>query len=131
MDKHLQLVKNWLYKAVHDMEMAKLAMEYKPELRDLICFHCQQSVEKALKAYLVYLDIPFRKTHSLTYLLDLLVEHENISDEMYSDLEKLESYAVEIRYPDNLYEPSEEEAKEALKIASKIVNFVINKIGTV
>jgi len=36
MDKRLQLVKNWLYKATHDMEMAKLAMEYKPELRDLI-----------------------------------------------------------------------------------------------
>ncbi|MCK4232865.1 HEPN domain-containing protein [candidate division WOR-3 bacterium] len=41
---------------------------------------------------------------------------------------KLIPYAVEVRYPDEFYEPTIEEAKEALKIARKIKNFVEKKI---
>ncbi len=31
-------------------------------------FHCRQAVEKALKAFLVWRDHPFRKTHDLVEL---------------------------------------------------------------
>lgn len=128
MDKRLELVKEWLYKASHDLEMAQLAMEYKPKLRDSICFHCQQAVEKSLKAYLVYLDMPFQKTHSLTYLLDLIDERDNISEDVYLKIEILESYAVEIRYPDGWYEPTETETQEALNIAVDMTKYIADKI---
>jgi hypothetical protein len=40
---------------------------------------------------------------------------------------KLTRYAVEIRYPDDFYFPSLEEAKEAIEICEKVKQFVINK----
>ncbi|MGV8146821.1 MAG: HEPN domain-containing protein [Alkaliphilus sp.] len=49
------------------------------------------SVEKYLKAYLIYQNIVFRKTHSLSYLLDLIDENEKVSEEMYGKAETLES----------------------------------------
>ena len=36
---------------------------------DIICFHSQQSAEKYLKAYLVFLDQDFPKTHALEDLV--------------------------------------------------------------
>ncbi len=102
MDKIKELVKEWIHKADHDLGMAKLALENKPEFTDSICFHCQQAVEKYLKAYLVWLNIRFQKKHSLSYLLDLISEHEKVSDVIYEESEKIEDYAVEIRYPDVL-----------------------------
>ncbi len=129
MDKKMLLIKEWLHKAGHDIGMAALALEKKPEYTDSICFHCQQAAEKYLKAYLVFLDIPFEKKHSLVYLLDLINEKEHISDEVYDQLEQLEGYAVEIRYPDDWFEPSLEDAKEALEIAKNIENLVRGKCG--
>jgi HEPN domain-containing protein len=129
MDKKIALIKEWLHKAEHDMGMASLALENKPEYTDSICFHCQQAAEKYLKAYLVYLDISFEKKHSLGYLLDLINEKEPVPDEVYEQLEKLEDYAVEIRYPDDWFEPTIEEAKEAYEIAKSIKSLVMDKCG--
>ncbi|MCG2760389.1 MAG: HEPN domain-containing protein [Candidatus Delongbacteria bacterium] len=42
-----------------------------PEYLDTVTFHCQQAVEKYLKAYLIYLVIDFKFTHDSVYLLDL------------------------------------------------------------
>jgi HEPN domain-containing protein len=129
MDKKMLLIKAWMHKADHDMGMAALALENKPEYTDSICFHCQQAVEKYLKAYLVFLDISFEKKHSLTYLLDLISEKEPIADEIYEQIEKLEGYAVEIRYPDDWFEPSHEDAKEAFEIARNMESLVRGKCG--
>jgi hypothetical protein len=42
----------------------------------LICFHCQQSAEKYLKALLIERGIAFPKTHRLEDLLRLLLPHD-------------------------------------------------------
>ena len=123
-----ELVREWFHKAEHDIGMAKLALERNPEYTDSICFHSQQASEKYLKAYLVYLDISFRKTHSLTYLLDLIKEKDDVPDEIYDMAEELEGYAVEVRYPDDWYEPTIEETKDVCRKAAKIEKFVKNKI---
>ena len=126
-----ELLKEWIHKAEHDLGMAELALENKPEYTDSICFHCQQAVEKYLKAYLVFLDIRFEKKHGLGYLLDLINEEDEVSEELYVKLEKLEDYAVEIRYPDDWFEPTLEETKEAYKIVKQVKEFVLNKISFV
>jgi HEPN domain-containing protein len=61
MDKKLDLVKEWMHKAKNDLGIAKLAIDNKAKYTDAICFHCQQSVEKNLKAYLIDQDIKFKK----------------------------------------------------------------------
>ena len=130
MDRKDELVKGWLHRAEHDLGIARLALEHQPEYTDVICFHCQQAVEKLLKAYLTHRDIPFKRTHSLTYLLDLLDEKEQMSDDLYSMAEELEGYAVEIRYPDDWQEPTQEEGREAYRIAIAIREVVLGKMAS-
>jgi len=48
---------------------------------------------------------------------------------MYSMAEILESYAVEMLYPDDWYEPTEKEAREAYAIAMKIREYILKRIG--
>ena len=54
MVEKIKAIKNWVRKSEHDIGMARLALESGAEYTDSICFHCQQYVEKILKAYLIY-----------------------------------------------------------------------------
>lgn len=45
------------------------------------------------------------------------------------DAEILTPYAVEMRYPDDSYIPSKEEAEEAYEIAYRIRDIVLAKMG--
>lgn len=128
MDKKKLLVKEWIKKAGHDLGMAKLALEHKEEFTDSICFHCQQYVEKILKAYLVHQDIEFAKTHSLAYLVDLMGQKEQVSEELYLLVEELESYAVGIRYPSDAFEPTKADAVKAYENAIKVQEIIHEKL---
>ena len=128
MDKRKLLLDEWIAKAEQDLGMAELAIANKPEYKDLICFHCQQSAEKYLKAYLIRLEINFKKSHSLIYLLDLLAIQENVPDSIYGTAEILEDYSVEIRYPGNGIELNQEDTHEAYQAALKIKEFIKEKI---
>lgn len=129
MDKRKLLVAEWITKAEHDLGMAELAIANKPEYKDLICFHCQQSAEKYLKAYLIRLDINFKKSHSLFYLLDLLAAGENVPESLYETADILEDYGVEVRYPGDGLELNEEDMQEAYQAALKIKDFVKDKLN--
>ncbi len=127
MKKNNELIKQWLIKAKHDLGTAKLTLENEPEFSDIICFHAQQAVEKYLKAYMIYLNLEPIKTHNLSYLLDLIKEEDKnnlVTDSFYEKIEQLEGYSVEIRYPDEYFEPSFEEAKKAFQISLEIKNII-------
>ena len=129
MSAKADLVEEWTLKADHDLGVAGLTLEHGPEFIDAICFHSQQAVEKYLKGYLTYLDVIFRKSHSLVYLLDILDDKEEVSQEVYEMAEKLEGYAVELRYPDSRHNPTLEEAREAHEIAGYFRAMVLEKIS--
>ena len=128
-EKKMSLVKEWIHKAERDLFTAHLTIDNKPEYTDIICYHCQQAVEKYLKAYLVHLDTPFERKHDLDYLIDLIVENDKEIEQFYDIVETLSGYAVEIRYHDDWSEPTMEEAKTAYKIAIRIKEYVIKRIG--
>ena len=58
------------------MGTAKITYLHIPEYLDTVTFHCQQSVEKYLKEYLIFLGIDFRFTHDLVYLIDLITQRD-------------------------------------------------------
>jgi HEPN domain-containing protein len=60
--------KAWLIKALVDLRAAEHLLVAQPPLTGLALFHAQQAVEKTLKAFLSWHDIPFRKTHDLSVL---------------------------------------------------------------
>jgi HEPN domain-containing protein len=118
-------VQEWLRKAQNDLFSARILLEHDPPVLDTASFHCQQAVEKALKAFLVWKGVPFEKVHSLTYLLDLCQEREHRFASVREGAEDLAPYAVEIRYPGAVVEISWEEAKEALTAAEMMWVFVL------
>ncbi len=73
-------IRKWIIKADNDFKIAEHELD-QPEnemVTDAICFHCQQSVEKLLKAYLASRNIDFGKTHNLEYLLELCRKQDTI-----------------------------------------------------
>ena len=114
----------WLRKGNNDLLSARILLYHDKPVTDTACFHCQQAVEKILKAYLILNSIRFEKNHNLAYLLDIC---EKISDKFSEIREKTEAltpFAVEIRYPGDILDVSLEEARELLVYAEDIVKFV-------
>ena len=112
---------DWLRYARSDLELAGII---KPDevLFEGLCFHAQQAVEKALKAVLIVKGIAPPKTHNIRMLLDLLSQ-VIVTPQEIEDSAGLTDYAVTSRYPGDFEPVSEEEYKEALRLAKMVVNW--------
>ena len=123
-----EYVKKWLIKATGDMKVAENEMKLRPEgmVTEAICFQSQQAVEKFLKAFLITKNVEFGKTHNLEFLIELCGREDEEFKEV--DVGNLSFYAVDVRYPDEFYTPSVDEAKECIKIARKAKEFVMSKL---
>lgn len=116
----------WYEKADHDLENAKLVILHNSKILDTACFHCQQSIEKYLKAYLVYQGRVIKKTHNLRFLQNSCAEYDD--DFKSLNFKDLNTYASEARYPDDFLEPSLAETTEYLQIAEDVKKLVLNKV---
>ena len=132
MKKENELIKKWFSKGYSDLKTSKIILNSQPnDLADIICFHSQQAAEKYLKGLLVFLSIEFKKTHDITYLLDLLNTKLNVPENIYDYADILADYSVIIRYPaDEDINNTEEDAREAYKLAKEIKQFVQKNITT-
>lgn len=123
-----ELVAQWIRIAERDLLTARQGLEADELITDTTCFHCQQASEKYLKAFLVKKQIEFTKTHNIMSLLNLCAKVDDSFKKELSEADVLTDYAVEIRYPDDWYEPTIEETKQAYEISLKVKNFVPKKI---
>ena len=129
MKDKVDLVKAWIKKAENDLITAENSIEIKPDPPlDIVCFHAQQCAEKYLKAYLVYHNIEFEKTHDLRQLVFSCSRVEKEFLEILEISKRLTDYAVDVRYPLLIEEPTIEEAREAIMMAKKIKKFVLRKL---
>jgi HEPN domain-containing protein len=69
-------------------------LEAKTVITDTVCFHCQQAVEKCLKAFLVKHQIEFPKTHSIMTLINLCSKADSSFKEKLLKADILTDYAV-------------------------------------
>jgi HEPN domain-containing protein len=65
---------------------------------EIIGFHAQQVVEKAIKAVLSYKSISYRRTHDLAELIDLLSDNGVTIPAELEETVDLTPFAVEFRY---------------------------------
>jgi len=73
--------------------------------------------------------IEFPKTHDIRTLVNLSIHKDNEFLILQESAEFLTPFATEFRYPDDIFEPDYQEFLDALKVASEIYNFVINKLA--
>lgn len=93
------LVREWLQKARQDLDSAIFLSDMHPLPKDIIGFHCQQAVEKCLKAFLVLHDIEPPRSHDLLYLKTKCQAMEDLPEIDDTILSRLNPYAVKHRYP--------------------------------
>ncbi len=109
-------LEEWVQKAEDDYRAATVLDP--ADLPDVVCFHCQQCVEKYLKASLVRLGMPTRKTHNLTVLNDLAAGKDARFRELEEHLDFLNPFSVLGRYPG--FSVTADDARKALDIARKL-----------
>jgi HEPN domain-containing protein len=125
----IDFIKQWLFKANEDLLVIEKLTEFEIIATSSVCFHCQQAVEKFLKAFLIANGIDIKKTHNIEFLLsecsDIDKDFTNI------DPKELSDFGVDVRYPGDMYIPDEKETLEYKNLAFEIKDFVENKIDEI
>jgi HEPN domain-containing protein len=116
-------VSRWLQKAQRDWNAARKLFDLDCEEADVVAFHCQQAVEKLLKAFLVYHAVQFEKAHDLGRLLDHCATVDDSFESIRDTVEPLTLYAVAFRHPGPA-DPTLEEARVALAVVERAWAFV-------
>ena len=107
------LTREWVEKAEADFTTANREFRArKAPNYDDVCFHCEQCVEKYLKARLQEAGIPFEKTHNLIALLTQALGVEPTWELLRPRFSELNAFAVIFRYPGE--SASRETARRAL-----------------
>ncbi|MDR1385749.1 MAG: HEPN domain-containing protein [Planctomycetaceae bacterium] len=125
-------VEDWILLADKDLYTAELVIKDNFPLNNIVAFHCQQTIEKYLKAYLIEQNIPLIKTHDLVKLNGLIKEKKDIGiDE--NKLVLINEIYTESRYPgefgllpDGM--PTDEQAKEFIKYAKEVKEIINNEL---
>ena len=96
----------WLAKSDSDLRTAQVLLQLQSEHFESIVFHCQQSAEKSIKAYLAFFKIRFTKTHDIQKLLDLVATNDQTLADELRPSESLTIYATAYRYPEEVEVPA-------------------------
>ncbi len=91
--------REWVQKAEVDFRGAVSLAVSLPPMHDLVCFCCQQSAEKYLKAILDEQGQSIPRTHNLEDLLSLLLSAYPQLGSLRRGFKFLIQFAVEARYP--------------------------------
>jgi HEPN domain-containing protein len=116
----------WLLIAQEDILAAKKLV--RPKLFTAAAYHCQQSAEKSLKAYLVLKKHPVIKTHDLVKLLELCMAFDQTFQKNLDAANYLNPFSTKFRYPTEFDIPDHAETKLAIKYAQSILKFVTKAI---
>ncbi|WP_094546353.1 HEPN domain-containing protein [Petroclostridium xylanilyticum] len=119
---------DWLEKAQRDIKSAKV-LKQNDCGNDVVAFHCQQAVEKALKGYLLKKTGQIVEGHSLIYLCKEASGYNSGFKTKLKDCAFVNQYYIETRYPADIpLIVSDEEAEECIAISEDIYKIVNDNI---
>ena len=112
-----EFTREWVRKAEIDFKTAGHLCHGGPDFAEGTAFHSQQAAEKYLKAFLVWHQIEFQKTHDIEALLRLAEKVNDKLPEILREAVILTPYGVDYRYPGEYPEVTIADAKRALRLA--------------
>jgi len=124
-----KLVEEWMTFADEDLSVA----EELSHQTNAIAFHCQQAIEKYLKAFLIENDVPLPKIHNLVRLNEMVKEIRDLGiDE--KKLVVINTIYFDTRYPGEFGltptgMPTGEQIKEFIAFAKEIQTIICNAIN--
>lgn len=126
-----KLVREWLALAGENLLYAKDGMKANYAPYHTVCFLCQGSGEKYLKAYLIAKGWELEKIHDLEQLVEYAMDYDHSFDELFPSAEILDEYITAGRYPGDIsFEAiGKANAAEAIAAAEHIEKFVLQKLA--
>ena len=128
----------WMAFARTDYESAKYlnGALFHPRPLNVICYHCQQAAEKAVKALIVYFGSQggMPKVHDISFLLNqiknIIYEKKGIivTDELLIAADSLSKYGIAPRYPNEI-EVDEQMTGKALSDSEAILQWAEDVIA--
>lgn len=123
--KNEKTLKEWMEFARMDFLAAKHLYEHMyPKPLEIICYHCQQAIEKLLKGVLISRGVTIEKTHDLGLLAEMLQEYTEVDEKYLEICDDLTPYGVKIRYPQELF-IEEYHVKKALEETQELYDWLL------
>lgn len=122
--KNKKLATEWFNRAESDLKYA-IAGEKETAQHHVTCFLCHQSVEKALKALIVYSGNIPQRTHLLGRLVSMIEADFPAFKNLKMKIRKLDKFYIPARYPDDMRTDFvKQDARDALALAEEVVVLV-------
>jgi HEPN domain-containing protein len=120
---------DWLERAHADLHACKLLLANNGD-RLLAVFHAHQTIEKSLKAFMLFAARQHIDGHNLMYLCRQALRLDGSFAMYLPDCAKMGRYYIETRYPTDLPVTIDEEtANGVLKVAEKLYRHVCTVAG--
>ena len=121
----------WLFRASQDIRTIENNFKDDPEfLASVNCYLAQQAAEKILKAFLLAKGKALPKTHDLLFLAKKCSEMTSQIHVLQEDLELLNLYSIEARYPGDFFDViSAIQAERAYQSIIRLKTFIGKEIG--
>jgi HEPN domain-containing protein len=126
------LIAEWLRKADGDLAIAQRVIPEGADLtmREILVFHCQQAVEKYLKALLTRFQVAFPKTHDIEKLLNLARAIPGFDRLALDGAKWLTPFGAEIRYPGDAPEVLPGDETRAIALAAQVRDAVLSLLSS-
>ena len=127
-----QITHEWINSSKSDLELVKKVIADE-NLTHLAAFHCQQALEKGLKAILEEYSDEVPKIHNIATLLSRVSPYIKL-DYDYTLVKTLDQLYIEARYPGGLGllpdgKPSLQELRELFDFTVRITTDIIDKLN--
>lgn len=119
---------DWLEFSQDDLKAAHLLLETEG-LPNMAAFHCQQCIEKALKAYILYTTHGHVDGHNLTWLCRQAVRSDPRFQEWLDESAVLNRFYIETRYPSDMpLELTEAYVRRVYEMARDMFGFIVSEV---
>ena len=124
---------DWVLYADRDLYAAEIMFKDDYPLTNIVVFHCQQAIEKYLKAFLIEKDIPFTKTHDLVKLNGMIKKIKDLNIDrnklaLINDVYSESRYPGEIGLmPDGM--PTDKKARDFIEYAQEVKTIIHNELN--
>ena len=123
-----EAVRQWRAKAQSDWTAVEILLDSERCPAETVCFHCQQFVEKLLKAILTRHGIEAPKTHDLRRLIQLALPYAPELSPLSELSDLLTVYGVETRYPDEWRKIHPAEMNKTVELSKKFGKILLSKL---
>ncbi len=121
--------KVWFDMALKDLRSAEILYNHDADL-GIVCFHCQQAIEKYLKGYIIYNLGVLQEGHSLTKLCRKAYESDEEINLFIKDCAFVNTFYIETRYPaEDSLAVSKEDVTECMNIVHNIIKHIDERIA--